>query len=58
MEKIKRLSNRLFFLANKYLVALMLELFELSRFFSGSEFLQQENGLLKKPKPFAPNLKF
>ena len=36
----------------------MLELFELSRFFSGSEFRQQEYGLLKKPEPFAPNSNF
>ena len=44
----------------------MLELFELSRFFFGkfpdaklgSEFLQQEYGLLKKLEPSAPNLNF
>jgi truncated hemoglobin YjbI len=36
---------------------LMQELFELSRFLSGSEFLQQEHGKQKMRKRFAPELK-
>ncbi|MFY8068558.1 MAG: hypothetical protein ACOVMG_00550 [Flavobacterium sp.] len=35
---------------------LMQELFELSRFLSGSEFLQQEHGKQKMRKRFAPEL--
>jgi hypothetical protein len=35
----------------------MLQLLELSRFLSGSDLQQQENGLQKMPKPFAPNFK-